>query len=87
MVPSSVSAGDMKLQVVTLSMKDQTFLDGHGFAQNSKEREGDRKSLYVERLFSCFSIKSQFFRVYLSILGTLRVLLDEKVQDEQVFTI
>ena len=89
MVPSSVSAGDAKLRAVMLCnvMVDQMFLDGHGFVQNSKEKEGDdRKCLCIERLFLCFSIKSQFFRVSLSILGTLRVLLDDKVRDVQVCT-
>lgn len=77
MVLSSVSAGDVKLRMVMLCnvMMDQMFLDGHGFVQNSKEKEGDRKRLCIEWLCLCFSIKSQFFRVYLSILGTLRVLL------------
>lgn len=49
------------------------FLDGHGSAKNSKEKGGDQKHLCIELSFLCFFIKSQFFRVYLSILGTLRV--------------
>lgn len=64
MVPSSVSPGNVKLQVVMLLnvITGQLFLGGHRFVPNARGKEGSRKHLCIEWLFLSFSIKKSVFQ-------------------------